>query len=112
MPQHVNATPMNAVQRKQFAADLRRDATLQAQADTVDPAAAVDMLLWVADRYDPLPVLLNDDTTVMLDPNGDDHIVTKFRTDKHGFEAEAMLAYGTFAWQTAVERAQHAVAFK
>ena len=43
---------MQIQDRPAYARQLRALATLDAQRNTTDPAAAVDFLLWMADNYD------------------------------------------------------------
>lgn len=49
-------------------------------------------------------VLINDDTAVFLAKDGD-HIVTRFTTDKAGFQHDRMVAADTPVWDVAVQRA-------
>lgn len=48
----VTTPPLTADQKRQFAKDLRKLANLEAQADTVDPAFAVEFLLELAAKYE------------------------------------------------------------
>jgi hypothetical protein len=52
MAQHTNVSPLTPTQKLEFAVHLRACATLKNQADTKDPQAAVDFLLWLATRYE------------------------------------------------------------
>ena len=54
-------------------------------------------------------LLLNGDTSVMLDPDGD-HIVVRYFSHK-GYERELTLGRDTEAWTQAVERAQRGSVF-
>lgn len=51
MAQHTSCLPMTPQQRLDFAARLKERATLEAQAGTTDPVAAVSTLLWMAENY-------------------------------------------------------------
>jgi hypothetical protein len=49
--QHTNVSPMTAEQRATFAKQLAALATPEAQAGTLDPVKAAEIVAWLAKQY-------------------------------------------------------------
>ena len=75
--------------------------------------ASISSMTKMADTSSGMEITIEDSggqTSVLLSEDGD-HIVVRYLIDNAGFEREITLPHDSFAWDRAVRRAEHGVAF-